>query len=93
MTQKIKIAVSLVREITPKCASEMLKNTGVYPDLSRWDPDVELFRLRMLAGEWELRWSDPIRVNRAGRVADGRHRLWAVVRLGRPVEFVVEYEG
>lgn len=68
--------------ITPEMASEMLQ--GQIPQ----DPGrVAILCRKMLSGEWEEEPS--IRVNQAGRVADGVHRLCAVVRFGKPVQMEI----
>jgi hypothetical protein len=59
----------------------------------RWKTDpreVELYAGLMRAGLWEpLKQDLPVSIGNTGQLADGYHRLNAVIAFGEPVEIIV----
>jgi hypothetical protein len=74
--------------VTPALASEWLERSGYAVNQA----NVEAYRREMEAGEWRATDVLPVTIHYARNVfvvADGRHRLTAVVRLGRPVTMLI----
>lgn len=75
-----------IETITPKKAIEYLEpnreNRKVRQDR------VDRYAREMEKGHWMMS-GDPIRFGGDGRLLDGQHRLLAVVKCNKPVEFVV----
>lgn len=72
------------RLVTPDDAKQWIANTppGANRPLSK--PYVEMYARIMDRGDWVLN-GDVIRINSAGGVDDGQHRLHALIAHGRPV--------
>lgn len=75
-----------VLAITPKMATEYLRcnteNRSVRPEV------VDAYARDMADGEW-LMTGEAIKFGLDGRLLDGQHRLFAVVKSGATVEFLV----
>ena len=75
-----------VVKVTPEVAAQWLKtNTKNRPVR-----EAHVLRLarQMTAGLWQVT-SDAIAFNTEGRMTDGQHRLWAVIRSGCTVQMLV----
>lgn len=75
-----------VKKITPEMATEWLKRNKSNRHLS--ERHINLYEDQMRAGKWMLTGS-PIMFDDKNNLLDGQHRLNAVVRFGKPVEFLV----
>ena len=74
-------------KITPKRAEKLLNETNLGNRKLRAGV-VEKYAADMKAGKW-LRNPQPIMFYDDGVLADGQHRLWAVVESGETIPFVV----
>jgi hypothetical protein len=80
-------AIELVT-ITPKMAIELLeKNTCNRPMRQNHINDIAR---QIAAGEWKFN-GDSVKIDTNGDIADGQHRLWAVVEAKAPVDSVIVY--
>jgi hypothetical protein len=76
------------RKITPAEATEMLEKTNFQRPLNH--AFCERLAEQIKAGKWVCN-GETIVLDRAGRVLDGQHRLWACFMAEKPIEsFVVE---
>ncbi|MCI0663807.1 MAG: hypothetical protein L0220_22325 [Acidobacteria bacterium] len=76
-----------VVEITPELADSILKADAKNRVVRK--SNLERIKREMLEGRWSLAKSEPIRFLRDGRLADGQHRLRAVVDTGIPLVTLV----
>ena len=73
--------------ITPEMAAEMLEsNTENFRNIS--DSRVTTMSKDMSDGNWELN-GETIKVHADGKVLDGQHRLWAIVKSGVTIQALV----
>lgn len=75
-----------IESIDPIKASDLLENVGDNRQVS--EGRVKTYSRQMLDGEWSLT-GEPIIIDKAGRLADGQHRLWAVIESGVTIESAV----
>jgi len=75
-----------VRLITPLVASEMLKKNSKNRSLN--DSHCNYLTQQMNSGQW-LFDGQPIRFSNSGTLLDGQHRLNAVVKSGKTIEFLI----
>jgi hypothetical protein len=75
-----------IENITPKIAAEMLNVNRVNRRLR--DSHAEALAADMSAGRWTY-CTAPIVIYESGNIADGQHRLWAIVESGKSQKFVV----
>ncbi len=73
--------------ISPELAAKMLADQGANRRISA--RQVDLYSREMDKGRWIANVLVPIVLGTDGKLIDGQHRLAAVVRHGRPVEFSV----
>ena len=75
-----------VRLITPLVASEMLKRNSKNRSLN--EGHCNYLAQQMNSGQWQFD-GQPIRFSNSGTLLDGQHRLNAVVKTGKSIEFLV----
>lgn len=75
-----------IETITPQLAEAFLETMGVNRPLS--SSNLAKITADMRAGRWHAD-GGPIRFDRAGRLVDGQHRLWALIETGKTFDFVV----
>lgn len=75
-----------IKSITPEIASQMLKKNGMNRPLSR--RHVGILKNQMVQGKW-LFDGTPLKLNAAGQLLDGQHRLTALVESDVTLDFVV----
>lgn len=80
------VAMPTIIEIGPEDAEKLLKRNTRNRRLR--DALVNQYAGAMERGEWIYN-GDPIRVAEDGTILDGQHRLVAVVRSGKPQQFLV----
>lgn len=73
--------------ITPEMAREMLDNQ--HPNRRCDDNNCHKYLRVLRRGRHVVHPQLGISVDKDGRVLDGQHRLWAVIKYGRPVQFWV----
>lgn len=78
----LRVSVEL---ITPEMAREYLFSQGTNRNIN--STRVSDYALRMGRGEWKI--GQPIIFDENGCLIDGQHRLRAVIKYGKPVEFAV----
>ena len=79
---------TIVREVTPKLAEELLSRNGINRKLD--DHTVDFYCEQMKSGNWMLT-GEAIKIDKTGRLIDGQHRLKAVIKYGKGVEFLIIY--
>lgn len=72
-------------EITPRMATDLLAKMVRNRKISQIT--IDNYMEEMAGGQWYADELVPIVVDSKGRLLDGQHRLHAVIKLGRPVEF------
>lgn len=75
-----------IEQVNPVMASDLLENVGKNRHVT--EDRVKLYARQMKEGEWQLT-GEPIIIDQEGRLADGQHRLWAVIESGETVEMAV----
>lgn len=75
-----------VETITPEQADDLLSRNDSNRGIS--DGTVDTYARQMESGDWEFA-GDPIRISKTDRLLDGQHRLSAVVKIGKAVDFMV----
>jgi hypothetical protein len=75
-----------IKTITPELARELLKKNGLNRPLNK--RHVNILAGQMLTGKW-LFDGTPIKLNGAGQLLDGQHRLTALVESNQTFDFVV----
>jgi hypothetical protein len=73
--------------VTPSMAQDWIDHQGVNRKVV--PVVVDRYTEAMIDGKWRCDENFPIRFNDTGRLVDGQHRLHAVVKFGKPVEFFV----
>lgn len=76
-----------IETITPDAAQAMLAHSDFHNRRLR-NSVVERYAAEMRNGEWKLT-PEPIVFDTAGNLFQGQHRLQAVIRADRPVDFLV----
>lgn len=71
--------------ITPEIAREYLSSQGANRDIN--DKRISDYALRMSRGEWKI--GQPLILDENDCLIDGQHRLMAVIKYKKPVEFAV----
>lgn len=79
---------TIVREVTPELAKELLSRNGVNRLLR--DRKINQFLHDMINGNWYLT-AQGISVSKTGRLIDGQHRLSAIIKYGKGVEMMITY--
>lgn len=74
-----------VKTINPKLARDLLRREHRNRRLN--NARIERYAAVMSEGEWVL--AEPLMFNCDGSLIDGQHRLQAVIRANKPVEFLV----
>ena len=92
LVNKAGITLEIVR-MTPKMATELLEKNG--PDLGNIqrnrriaDKTIQRYAADMEKGYWKLN-GQTVKISDNGRLIDGQHRLFGVVRSGRTVTMLV----
>lgn len=75
-----------IEDIDPNIASDLLENVGDNRKVS--EVVVRRYSRQMKDGEWHLT-GEPIIIDQQGRLADGQHRLWAVIESGATIKMSV----
>lgn len=75
--------------ITPEIASKLLENNDINRSLSQ--DRVSRYARDMKAGNWKLT-SQGISLNKSGKLIDGQHRLYAVIKSGATIKSLVFYD-
>lgn len=78
----LRVSVEL---ITPEIAKEYLFSQGTNRNIN--DRRVSDYVLRMARGEWKI--GQPLIFDENDCLIDGQHRLRAVIKYGKPIEFAV----
>lgn len=73
--------------ISPELAAKMIAAQA--PNRNKSVKKVDQYRREMDKGRWGAHVLFPIVLSKEGRVLDGQHRLDAVIKHGKPVEFCV----
>lgn len=76
--------------ITPEMAKEMLKS-NINNRRVRDHKVMEMAQL-MIDGKWKSGTAEPIKVSITGRLLDGQNRLYAVIKSGKTIDFLVASE-
>lgn len=71
------------RDLTPEYAQQLL-DTLTVPKFAK--DRIPVYAKRMLAGEWQM---STIRLSRAGKLIDGRHRCAAVILSGVTIRVLI----
>ena len=75
-----------IKKISPLDAKRILENNKLNRKLNqRW---VAFYYRQMVNGDW-LSTGDSIKFSSKGELRDGQHRLHALVKYGKPLDFVV----
>jgi hypothetical protein len=77
--------------ITPYKAQQMLKNNTDNPRILR-NLHVDSLSKTMLLGFWKEEHNDDICITKSGKVANGQHRLHAIVKSGVTLNMSVKYD-
>ena len=75
-------------EVTPEMATEWLKGNTKNRPIN--EEKVAEYAEKMRLGEWRERHSVPIILQSDGRLINGQHRLYAIIRAGVAVRLRVE---
>jgi hypothetical protein len=70
-------------DLTPALAQGILEGDPVNRDLRK--AQVDKLKREILAGQWDIRKSPPLRFLEGGRLIDGQHRCRAVIASGQPI--------
>lgn len=79
-----------VETITPERAAEMLESGQAINNRKVSWPTVRRYAYDMANGKWTMT-GEAIKFDRAGRLIDGQHRLYAVMESGATIETMVVY--
>lgn len=79
---------TVVREITPELAKQLLGNNGINRKPSQ--SKIEFYHRQMKEGKWMLT-GQGISISKSGRLLDGQNRLYAIIKYGKGVEMVILY--
>ena len=81
-----------VLSITPQIAKDILeRSNGVFKNRSLNKPTVNRYAEDMINGRWMLT-GDPIKMDENGILLDGQHRLNALIKADKTIDFIVVEE-
>lgn len=79
---------TVVREITPELANELLNRNGINRNLNQRLVDGLVHEMK--TGNWKLT-GQGITISKTGKLLDGQHRLSAIIQYGKGVQMLIIY--